>query len=76
MKSHRVAQDHADTCRRVQAQLEARGLGRHLAYAVTLRIPWKLLCLMEAQFSVTKVMLDTAAPEALLSTPSSPPPLT
>lgn len=76
MRRYTIKQRNADTRRRVQAQLQARGLGQHLAWAVSMRIPWKILRLMDLQFSVSQTLLDTQAPDAVASVPSSPPPLT
>lgn len=76
MRRYTTKQRNADTRRRVQAQLQARGLGRQLACAVSLRIPWKILRLMDMQFSMSNISLDTTAPEPVVSSASSPPPLT
>jgi hypothetical protein len=68
-------QRNHDTRHRVCAQLVARGLGPATAWALTMRTPYRLLRLVDMQFAVSK-MLDTPAPYAVGSDPSSPPPLT
>jgi hypothetical protein len=75
MRRHTIKRRNADTRRRVCAQLVARGLGAATAWALTMRTPYRLLRLVDLQFSLPKEV-DMPAPDAVVSQPSSPPPLT
>lgn len=75
MRRYTIRQRHHDTRQRVCAALVVRGLGRTTAWAWVLRTPYGLLQLIDLQFSLPKDV-DTVTAPGVVSTPSSPPPLT